>query len=183
MFDIRAIRETPDTFIKAWNRRNVGLGVETVSKILELDKGWRAATTAKQDAEMTSNDNSKLIGQAKGKKDEAEAARLMTLVADAKAAIEAAGAEEDRARKALDDILKGLPNLPLDEVPGLGDDAPSTTAAPEALGRTVDELARAAAAAGATSMIAGAGVVAWTSRDSHRVRVMLPPRDFDGATR
>lgn len=73
--------------------------------------------------------------------------------------------------------------LPLDEVPGLGDDAPSTTAAPEALGRTVDKLARAAAAAGATSMIAGAGVVAWTSRDSHRVRVMLPPRDLDGATR
>ncbi len=122
MFDIRAIRETPDVFIKAWNRRKAGLGDETVSKILELDKAWRAATTAKQDAEKARNDNSKLIGQAKAKKDEPEAARLMALVADAKAAIEAAGLEEDKARKALDDILMGLPNLPLDEVPDGADE-------------------------------------------------------------
>lgn len=117
MFDIRAIRETPETFIRAWNRRKAGLGDETVSKILDLDKIWRAAATAKQDAEKARNDTSKLIGQAKAKKDEAEAARLMALVADAKAAIEAAGEEEDRTRKALDEILMGLPNLPLDEVP------------------------------------------------------------------
>ncbi|MFN3913233.1 serine--tRNA ligase [Hyphomonas sp.] len=117
MFDIRAIRETPETFIRAWNRRKAGLGDETVSKILDLDKTWRAAATAKQDAEKARNDTSKLIGQAKAKKDEAEAARLMALVAEAKAAIEAAGAEEDRTRKALDEILMGLPNLPLDEVP------------------------------------------------------------------
>ncbi len=117
MFDIRAIRETPETFIKAWNRRKAGLGDETVSKILDLDKTWRAAATAKQDAEKARNDHSKLIGQAKAKKDEAEAARLMALVAEAKAAIETAGEEEDRTRKALDEILMGLPNLPLDEVP------------------------------------------------------------------
>ena len=117
MFDIRAIRETPETFIKAWNRRKAGLGDETVSRILELDTAWRAATTAKQDAESARNANSKLIGQAKAKKDEAEAARLMALVADAKTAIEAAEAEEKTKRAALDDILMGLPNLPLDEVP------------------------------------------------------------------
>ena len=117
MFDIRAIRETPDVFRKAWNRRKAGLGDETVSRILELDTAWRAATTAKQDAESARNANSKLIGQAKAKKDEAEAARLMALVADAKTAIEAAEAEEKTKRAALDDILMGLPNLPLDEVP------------------------------------------------------------------
>lgn len=117
MFDIRAIRETPDVFRKAWNRRKAGLGDETVSRILELDTAWRAATTAKQDAESARNANSKLIGQAKAKKDDAEAARLMALVADAKTAIEAAEAEEKTKRAALDDILMGLPNLPLDEVP------------------------------------------------------------------
>jgi seryl-tRNA synthetase len=117
MFDIRAIRETPDAFIKAWNRRKAGLGDSTVSKILELDSAWRAATTAKQDAESARNANSKLIGQAKAKKDDAEAARLMTLVAEAKTAIEEAGKKEEEARKALDDLLMGLPNLPLDEVP------------------------------------------------------------------
>ncbi|MBA4337661.1 MAG: serine--tRNA ligase [Hyphomonas sp.] len=117
MFDIRAIRETPDVFRKAWNRRKAGLGDETVSRILELDTAWRAATTAKQDAESARNTTSKQIGQAKAKKDEAEAARLMALVADAKTAIEAAEAEEKTKRAALDDLLMGLPNLPLDEVP------------------------------------------------------------------
>ena len=117
MFDIRAIRETPDVFRKAWNRRKAGLGDETVLRILELDTAWRAATTAKQDAESARNANSKLIGQAKAKKDDAEAARLMALVADAKTAIDAAEAEEKTSRAALDDILMGLPNLPLDEVP------------------------------------------------------------------
>ncbi|WP_353256157.1 serine--tRNA ligase [Hyphomonas sp.] len=118
MFDIRAIRETPDVFIRAWNRRKAGLGDETVSRILDLDTAWRAATTAKQDAESARNANSKLIGQAKAKKDEAEAARLMALVADAKTAIEAAEAEEKTRRAELDNLLIGLPNLPLDEVPG-----------------------------------------------------------------
>ena len=117
MFDIRAIRETPDVFRKAWNRRKAGLGDKTVSRILELDTAWRAATTAKQDAESARNANSKLIGQAKAKKDEVEAARLMALVADAKTAIEAAEAEEKAKRAALDELLMGLPNLPLDAVP------------------------------------------------------------------
>lgn len=117
MFDIRAIRENPDLFIRAWNRRKEGLGSSSVAKILELDKAWREATTAKQDAESARNANSKLIGQAKAKKDEAEAARLMALVAEAKTTIEQAGEAEETARKALDDVLMGLPNLPLDEVP------------------------------------------------------------------
>jgi seryl-tRNA synthetase len=117
MFDIRAIRETPDEFRKAWSRRKAGLGEETVSRILELDTAWRAATTARQDAESARNANSKLIGQAKARKDEAEAERLMALVADAKTAIEAAEAEEKTKRAALDDLLMSLPNLPLDEVP------------------------------------------------------------------
>lgn len=122
MFDIRAIRENPDVFIRAWNRRKEGLGSSSVAKILELDKAWRDATTLKQDAESARNANSKLIGQAKAKKDEAEAERLMLMVHDAKVAIEKASAEEEAARKALDDLLMGLPNLPLDEVPEGGDE-------------------------------------------------------------
>lgn len=116
MFDIRAIRDNPDAFRNAWNRRKSGLG-SVVDEILKLDAEWREATTAKQDAESARNANSKLIGQAKAKKDEAEAARLMALVADAKTAIEKASEDEEKARGALDDILMGLPNLPLDEVP------------------------------------------------------------------
>jgi seryl-tRNA synthetase len=46
----------------------------------------------------------------------------MALVAEAKAAIEAAGEEEEKTRKALDDILMDLPNLPLDVVPDGADE-------------------------------------------------------------
>ena len=117
MFDIRAIRETPDTFIKAWNRRKAGLGDETVSKILDLDKAWRAAATRKQERESERNAASKLIGQAMAKKDTSEAERLKLHVTVLKADLDQATNEEIKVRAELDEILMGLPNLPLDEVP------------------------------------------------------------------
>ena len=120
MFDIRAIRDNPDAFRAAWNRRKPGLG-DSVDEILRHDSALRKAVTDKQDAEKVRNENSKLIGRAKAEKNEDEAARLMALVAEAKATIETAGEQEDAAKALLDDLLMGLPNLPLAVVP-LGSD-------------------------------------------------------------
>ncbi|WP_370237380.1 MULTISPECIES: serine--tRNA ligase [Henriciella] len=122
MFDIRAIRENPDAFRAAWNRRKPGLG-DAVDDILAHDTALRKALTDKQDAESARNANSKLIGQAKAKGDEAEFERLRVVVAEAKDTIEAAGEQEDEARKLLDEILLGLPNLPLADVPEGEDEA------------------------------------------------------------
>ncbi|KCZ93261.1 serine--tRNA ligase [Hyphomonas johnsonii] len=116
MFDIRAIRDNPDAFRAAWNRRKPGLG-DIVDQIHAHDAALRKAVTDKQDAEKVRNENSKLIGRAKAEKNEEEAARLMALVAEAKDTIEAAGEQEAAARALLDDILMGLPNLPLADVP------------------------------------------------------------------
>ena len=116
MFDIRAIRDNPDAFRAAWNRRKPGLG-DKVDEIHAHDAALRKAVTDKQDAEKVRNENSKLIGRAKAEKNEEEAARLMALVAEAKLTIEAAGEQEAAAKALLDDILMGLPNLPLAEVP------------------------------------------------------------------
>jgi seryl-tRNA synthetase len=120
MFDIRAIRDNPDAFRAAWNRRKPGLG-DSVDEILRHDSALRKAVTDKQDAEKVRNENSKLIGRAKAEKNEDEAARLMALVAEAKATIETAGEQEAAAKALLDDLLMGLPNLPLAVVP-LGSD-------------------------------------------------------------
>tara|TARA_R110002020_G_scaffold309301_2_gene525191 strand:+ start:13395 stop:14693 length:1299 start_codon:yes stop_codon:yes gene_type:complete len=120
MFDIRAIRDNPDAFRAAWNRRKPGLG-DSVDEIVRHDSALRKAVTDKQDAEKVRNENSKLIGRAKAEKNEDEAARLMALVAEAKATIETAGEQEAAAKALLDDLLMGLPNLPLAEVP-LGSD-------------------------------------------------------------
>jgi seryl-tRNA synthetase len=116
MFDLRAIRENPEAFRKAWNRRKPGLG-DAVDAIHNHDAALRTALTDKQEAEKLRNETSKLIGAAKKSGDEAEAARLMAIVADAKETIEACAEQEAAAREQLDDLLYGLPNLPLDEVP------------------------------------------------------------------
>lgn len=116
MFDIRAIRDNPDAFRAAWNRKKPGLG-DSVDEILAHDGAVRTAVTDKQEAEKARNETSKLIGKAKAAGDEAEFERLRKVVADAKDTIEAAGEQEEAARKLLDDLLYGLPNIPLDAVP------------------------------------------------------------------
>jgi seryl-tRNA synthetase len=116
MFDIRALRENPEAFRLAWNRRKPGLG-DVVDQIHAHDAALRKAVTDKQDAEKVRNETSKLIGRAKAEKNEEEAARLMAIVADAKDTIEAAGEQEAAAKGLLDELLMGLPNLPLNDVP------------------------------------------------------------------
>ncbi len=116
MFDIRAIRENPDAFRAAWNRKSPGLG-DVVDDILAHDGALRQAVTDKQEAESARNANSKLIGKTKAAGDVAEFERLRAEVAKAKETIEAAGEQEEAARAELDNLLLGLPNLPLTEVP------------------------------------------------------------------
>jgi seryl-tRNA synthetase len=114
MHDIRAIRDDPDAYDRAWARR--GLSGQS-APILALDVRLRAAQAALQTAQAERNDASKLIGQAKARKDEAEAARLMARVESLKATIEAQTAVERETGAAIRDLLAGLPNLPADDVP------------------------------------------------------------------
>lgn len=116
MFDLRAIRENPEAFRKAWNRRKPGLG-DAVDDIHRHDAALRTALTDKQEAEKLRNETSKLIGKAKASGDEAEFERLRKVVADAKETIEACAEQEEAARAELNKLLYGLPNLPLDDVP------------------------------------------------------------------
>ena len=132
MFDLRAIRENPDTFDAGWKKK--GLDAQTPA-ILALDEKLRTAKTAKQEAEQVRNANSKLIGKAKATGDEEEAARLMAVVAEAKAAMETQGEIEADTQAELDAILMGLPNLPLNVVPE-GEDESCNLQACEAWGTT-----------------------------------------------
>jgi seryl-tRNA synthetase len=114
MHDIRALREKPELYEQAWAAK--GLSGQ-VSKILELDATLRAAQTAGQTAQAERNDASKQIGQAKGRKDEAEAARLMAVVEGLKGVLAEQAEAERSASEALHDILASLPNLPAPDVP------------------------------------------------------------------
>jgi seryl-tRNA synthetase len=114
MHDIKAIRENPDAYDKAWGLK--GLSPQT-AEILRLDATLRAAQTAGQAAQSRRNDASKQIGQAKAQKDEARAATLMAEVEALKGELAQHGEAEAAAKAALDGILAALPNLPADDVP------------------------------------------------------------------
>ena len=118
MHDVKAIRDNPQAYDAAWAKR--GLAGQSAA-ILAIDQRLRAAQTAGQEAQSKRNEASKLIGQAKGRKDEAEAARLMALVEGFKIELVATAEAERLEGEALRGLLAALPNLPSDDVP-LGDD-------------------------------------------------------------
>jgi seryl-tRNA synthetase len=114
MHDIKAIRDNPEAFDLVWSAKGrSGAAAEAV----KLDAQLRAAQTALQEAQAKRNESSKLIGQAKAKKDEAEAARLMAEVESLKAIMATAAEEEHLVGGKLKDLLASLPNIPAPEVP------------------------------------------------------------------
>ncbi|WP_394764090.1 serine--tRNA ligase [Phenylobacterium sp.] len=121
MHDIRALRETPEPYIKGWDAKGLS-GSALVAQILDLDGKLRAAQHGWQTAQAERNDASKKIGAAKAAKDEAEAARLMAQVEALKARLEAEGEAETTATQALQDLLSGLPNIPATDVPAGADE-------------------------------------------------------------
>ncbi len=114
MHDIRAIRDDPEGFDTGLKRR----GIAPVGKeILEKDAELRALVTQLQHAQARRNEASKQIGQAKAKKDEAAAQTFMNEVAGLKEEIQQGEEKERTLKKALDDVLAAIPNLPGADVP------------------------------------------------------------------
>ena len=117
MHDIRAIREDQEAFTSGLKRRNIADAQSLTADILDRDHGLRALLTRLQEAQARRNEASKLIGQAKAKKDEAQAASLMAEVAGLKDEIQKGEEEERTLKKALDDLLASIPNIPASDVP------------------------------------------------------------------
>ncbi len=120
MHDIRLIRENPAAFDAALAKR----GLDPLSPaLLALDENRRALATRLQELQNRRNEASKLIGQAMGRGDSAQAEALKAEVADLKTEMPALEEEERVATKALDDALAAIPNLPADDVPIGADEA------------------------------------------------------------
>lgn len=114
MFDIKAIRDDAGAFDAGLAKR--GLAPQA-TRLIEIDERRRKIITSLQDMQQQRNDASKLIGQAKAKKDEALAQKLMDEVSSLKGRIQA-GEEQERAANAeLEAALASIPNIPLDDVP------------------------------------------------------------------
>ena len=106
MHDIKAIREDRDAFVKALARRPAyaqSAGA-VADEVLEKDRALRDVLVRLQTQQAERNEKSKLIGQAKAKKDEALAAIFMADVSGLKDAIQQG---EQEQVKATDERLTG----------------------------------------------------------------------------
>jgi seryl-tRNA synthetase len=120
MHDIRWIRENASTFDKALNRRPLDEESRknfSSASLLALDERRRQAIQKFEVAQARRNAASKEIGQAKAKKDEAAAQKLMAEVNELKTTLPTLESEAKAAGEELDKVLATIPNLPLDEVP------------------------------------------------------------------
>jgi len=125
MHDIRWIRENAEKFDKALNRRSLDDESKkqfSSANLLALDAERRLTIQHFEQAQARRNAASKEIGQAKAKKDEATAQKLMAEVNDLKSSIDTLQYEARMASMKLDDVLAEIPNLPLDEVPDGADE-------------------------------------------------------------
>jgi seryl-tRNA synthetase len=114
MHDIKLIRDDPVAFDAGLKRR----GAQPASaEALKHDAELRMLLTRLQQAQARRNEASKLIGQAKAKKDEAQAQALMAEVAGLKDEIQRGEEGERTLQTALNDFLSTVPNLPAPDVP------------------------------------------------------------------
>lgn len=119
MHDIKWIRDNPDAFDRALQRR--GLSGEA-KRLIVLDERRRAAIQASEAALARRNAASREIGAAKKSNEEDRAQMLMAEVAKLKDDIPRLEAEAKATGEELDQVLAGIPNLPLDEVPDGADE-------------------------------------------------------------
>ena len=136
MHDIKAVRDNRDAFVAALRRRPAfreTAGAEA-DRLLAADKALRELLVRLQEQQARRNEASKLIGQAKARKDEAQAAALMAEVAGLKDAIQQGEAEQRRLEADLRELLAVLPNLPAADVPDGEDENANVPVAARAFG-------------------------------------------------
>ncbi|MAU22713.1 MAG: serine--tRNA ligase [Martelella sp.] len=121
MLDIKWIRENPEALDKALAARGAR---PLAAEIVDLDEKRRSVVQRLQEMQSRRNAASKEIGIAMGRKDTELAEKLKAEVSEIKTAMPTLEAEEREATAALDDLLAGIPNVPLDDVPvGADEDA------------------------------------------------------------
>lgn len=121
MFDVKWIRENPDTFDLGLAKR----GLEPMSaEILDLDTKRRDHVARLQKAQNRRNFANTEIGAAKALGDDDAAQAAIDEISTLKGFIQTAEDEERDLDKQLRDRMAAIPNLPLDDVPvGVDDKA------------------------------------------------------------
>jgi len=135
MHDIKAIRDDSSAFVHGLTRRGIADAQTLADSLLKKDKDLRDLLGRLQAAQARRNEASKLIGQAKAKKDEAGAAALMAEVAGLKDAIQQDEAGQRALEKDLHDALAVIPNLPGEDVPDGADESANVAVTARSFGK------------------------------------------------
>ncbi len=135
MHDIKAIRDDSTAFVYGLIRRGMTDAQAIAHGLLEKDKALRDLLVALQTQQARRNEASKLIGQAKAKKDEAQAASLMAEVAGLKESIQQGEAAQRDLEEALKNALAVIPNIPAEDVPDGADESANVPVAARAFGK------------------------------------------------
>ena len=134
MHDIRAVREQPEQFATALARRGMASAQAIVDDLLARDRDLRRLQSRLQEAQARRNEAARQVGAAKGQKDEARAASLMAEAAGLREQIRQGEEEERELKRALDETLAALPNLPASDVPDGADESENVEVIPRRFG-------------------------------------------------
>jgi seryl-tRNA synthetase len=121
VLDIKWIRDNQDAFVKGLKDRAFDDPKGLLNRILKLDEERRGTIQQLQDAQARRNEASKAIGKAKAAKDEKTAKALMDEVASLKETLQQGEEKERQLEAEFRDLLAGIPNTPLPDVP-VGDE-------------------------------------------------------------
>lgn len=114
MHDIKWIRENPEAFDAALQKRGVA---PQSAQLIALDEQRRLHISKVQEAQERRNAVSKEIGMAMASKDMETAEKLKSEVGELKNFLSEAEEEERRLKQDLTTALSVLPNIPLESVP------------------------------------------------------------------
>jgi seryl-tRNA synthetase len=134
MHDIKAIRDDAALFVRGLGRRGMADSAAIADNLLKKDKALRDLLVRLQTAQARRNEASKLIGQAKAKKDETGAQALMAEVAGLKDQIQQGEGAQRELEKELRDLLAVIPNIPADDVPDGADESANAPVTARAFG-------------------------------------------------
>jgi seryl-tRNA synthetase len=134
MHDLRAIRDEPEAFVRGLARRGMADAQGVADAVRAKDKELRDLLVDLQGKQARRNEASKLIGQAKAKKDEAQASALMAEVAGLKDAIQQGEARQRDLEAQVREMLAVIPNLPAEDVPEGPDESANVPVAARAFG-------------------------------------------------
>ena len=116
MLDVTFIRNNPDIVKKAMKNKGED-NPQTVDEIINVDEQWRSLVEETDNLRSESNTKAKKIGELMGQGKEEEAQEIISYTTELKERIQEKEEQLRSLKKAREDLLLQIPNVPHESVP------------------------------------------------------------------